>query len=119
ARSEAPMLWERVGSVGWVRLNRPDRRNAINQALRGGLAEAFAALDTDDEVRVVVLTGNGSSFCAGVDLHESTPSHGAGMLDLGERVSAPIVRSTRPVIAAVNRPAVGGGFEMALAADMR
>jgi enoyl-CoA hydratase/carnithine racemase len=98
--------------VAWLTLNVPERRNAISNAMRGLLAEAFASLDADDSVRVVVLTGAGSAFCAGVDLKETGPPATA-------RLVAPLESFGKTVVAAVNGPALGGGFELVLACDVR
>jgi enoyl-CoA hydratase/carnithine racemase len=102
----------RADGVAWVTLDVPERRNAISNAMRGLLADAFASLDADADVRVAVLTGAGSVFCAGVDLKETAP-HAT------ERLVAPLESFGKPLVAAVNGPAAGGGFELALACDVR
>jgi enoyl-CoA hydratase/carnithine racemase len=108
-----------------VTLNRPDRHNAMTDTMFGELERLAWALDAEDSCRVVILTGAGKAFCAGYDLAdaEGLPSLGAlGMLDLQERAARTLaaIRGMRmPVIAAVNGPAAGGGFSLALAADIR
>jgi enoyl-CoA hydratase/carnithine racemase len=118
---EAPgLLTERVGSVLWLTLNRPARRNAFDRATRVLFADALALADRDEAVRVVVLTGAGGSFCAGTDLKElPLPDPPHPLADRTEPIAAPVERMTKPVIAAVNGPAAGGGLEIALAADLR
>lgn len=112
------ILVESESGVAWVRINRPDRRNAISAAVRSDLDAAFGALEADNGVNVVVLTGVGTAFCAGVDLAEGSPD-GHVLAAATKRVSDPLDRFTKPVIAAINGPAVGGGLELALAADIR
>lgn len=111
-----------------VRLNRPERLNAINEVLLGELTETCDAVALDRTIRVMVLTGAGRGFCSGIDLRDFGP----GMLDatdpaidklrFQERMASlpQALRSLpQPVVAAVNGPAVGGGLALCLASDVR
>lgn len=115
-----------------VRLNRPDRLNALNAALIGELLQVFDGLRTDRNTRVVVLAGAGKGFCAGADLQERAAPGDvpgtAGMSTLGfvyrfqeyfAQLILAIHECEKPVVAAVGGPAVGGGLGLALAADVR
>jgi enoyl-CoA hydratase/carnithine racemase len=110
-----------------ITLNRPDRLNAFTPTMGRELIEAIDRADADDDVRVVIVTGEGRAFCAGADLggggdtfdwrerqeDEEIPRDGGGMVTLR------IFESTKPVIAAINGPAVGVGITMTLPMDIR
>lgn len=111
-----------------MRLNRPERLNAINEAMQAELRRALADVAIDNAVRAVVLTGAGRGFCAGIDMRDFGPNvpeasaPAADRLRFQENMAAlaeAIRRLPQPVIAAVNGPCVGAGFALCLACDIR
>ena len=110
-------------------LNRPDKLNALTPLMRKELIDAFDRADADDQVRAIIVTGAGRAFCAGADLGTGTEtfdyqSRDGQMLaekhrDGGGQLTLRIFESIKPIIAAINGPAVGIGITMTLAMDIR
>ncbi len=114
---------EREGAVAVVTLNRPKVLNALNAQTIAELGQAMQALQADDSVRAVVLTGAGEkSFVAGADINElavQTPVQGKEHAAAGQRVFDLIECLGKPVVAAINGFALGGGCELAMACTLR
>jgi len=113
------LIVEIEDSVALIRLNRPDALNALNSQLLGELADALKALDGNDKVRCIVLTGSDKAFAAGADIKEMA---GRNFVDMfGSDYFAPegeaILRVRKPIIAAVSGYALGGGCELAMMCD--
>lgn len=108
--------------VALIRIDRPEKLNALTLAMYRELGDSFLRARDDDSVRAVLLTGAGDrAFCVGADLGESIPALAEDRFDISEWDDAHLKRSDflKPVVAAVNGLCMGGGFEIMLAADIR
>ncbi|MEW6263303.1 MAG: crotonase/enoyl-CoA hydratase family protein [Thermodesulfobacteriota bacterium] len=120
---------EKEGHIAWLILNRPKKRNAMNLEMLQGFIETFDRLDADPEVRVVVIKGEGLSFCAGMELAALAGLLESSSADYRERLRREIVRfqhgmtiveqCRKPVIAAIHGACVGGGVDLTCACDIR
>ncbi len=121
---EKPILFSVDGGVARITLNRPDKRNALNQALISDLKEAFHSANGNSAVRVILLTGAGPDFCSGADLSEleriSAANITENVLDAQRLVDLfTLIRQVRvPVVAAVRGRALAGGCGLATACDI-
>jgi enoyl-CoA hydratase len=131
----APNLatYHRDGFIGFITLNRPEKRNALNVAVWNAINDAIAAAEADKDARVVILRGEGKSFCAGLDL---SPDNELVAIAAGaptasqkvwfyrevmrvQRVHTRLERLIKPTIAAIHRHCLGAGLELALCCDIR
>ena len=121
------LLVERpYGDLPAVRLtlDRPERKNALSIALRDDLSGALDALGDDESVKCVVVTGAGDVFCSGFDLTEFTtaiddPEFAERLWASSDRYHSALVRFPLPTLAAINGPAIAGGFDLAICCDLR
>jgi enoyl-CoA hydratase len=112
---------ERSDEVVVVTLQRPEKRNALSIELREQVAGCFAALSADDSVGCVILTGAGSAFCSGMDTDQfgGDRAHRERLVETSTLAFKAVGDCDRPVVAAVNGPALAGGFALALLCDLR
>ena len=104
-------------------LNRPEKRNALSIAVRDEMSDALDALASRDDVKVVIVTGAGETFCAGFDLKEfdrlGEPEFANQLWASSDRFHRVVLSFPLPTVAAVNGPALGGGFDLAVMCDVR
>jgi enoyl-CoA hydratase len=116
------IISEGSDSVAIIRLNRPEKRNALSREMIAALAEIFRSIDDQTDPRAVILTGAGNAFCAGTDISELTEldnEHAREVSERGQALCNQIESCVVPVIAAINGVAAGGGCELALACHLR
>jgi enoyl-CoA hydratase len=118
----ANVVVERENAIGIISMNRPSALNALNSETLSDLKTAVKAMGEDPEVSVIIITGTGEkAFVAGADIKEMqdmTPLEARTFMHFGQRVFSDIDNSPKPVIAAVNGYALGGGCELALSCDI-
>ena len=121
--SYTTLLFEKRERIAYVTVNRPDKMNALNATVVNELEECFKEIGDDAEIRVAILTGAGEkAFVAGADIGRVaalTPLEGREFAQRGQRVFSKIENLGKPVIAAVNGHALGGGCELAMACSVR
>lgn len=114
---EKTVIFELENGIATITLNRPERRNAINRQLLVELYDSIERVSSDGEVRVAILTGNGKAFCSGMDLDAIRTENVLDPRGDGKDLPDVFGACAKPVIGAINGPAITGGFELALNCD--
>jgi len=114
---DEPVLYTLENQTAIITLNRPERRNSINQALLTGLYDAIEQITNDDNIRAAIITGNGKSFCSGIDLDAVLTENLFDPRGDGRDLPDVFAACDKPIIGAVNGHAITGGFEIALNCD--
>src|SRR5947209_11302849 len=119
--SDPLLLLERLEGVALITLNRPEKRNALSLELRERMAQQIPELWLEDEINCAVLTGEGSAFCSGMDVTQfgGDDEHRRRIADASIAAFGAVAQMPMPAIAAVNGPAIAGGFALALHCDVR
>ena len=104
--------------IAYVTINRPKSLNSLTKSMMRDMAQAFKALDRDESVRVIILSGSGRAFCSGVDLTAAEDVFKGDVKDIESDPVAQIERARKPIIGAIGGFAVTAGFEIALACDI-
>ncbi len=114
---EKAVLFEVESGIALITLNRPERRNAINQELLVHFYQFIDEVAANDDIRVAIVTGNGKSFCSGIDLQAILTENLFDPMEDGRHFMDVMDACTKPVIGAINGHAITGGFEMVLNFD--